>query len=119
MSYPEEQIASFLEKNNIIFNRQKTFNNLLSDKGFKLKFDFAIYNKNFDLIGLIEYNGQQHYNSVDFFGGEETFNKQIKNDSKKEEYCKDNNIPLLILNKDNYSEKTVIDFIKVYGGVLE
>lgn len=119
VSYFEERIATLLEKNQIIFNRQKTFNNLLSNNGYKLKFDFAVYNKNFDLIGLIEYNGQQHYQPINFFGGEENLNRQIENDRKKEEYCKNNNIPLLILNKDNYSEKTIIDFVKIYGTVWD
>lgn len=116
-SYPEEQIASLLKNQGIIFNRQKTFNDLLNDNKYKLKFDFAIYNKNFDLICLIEYHGQQHYKPIDFFGGEESFSKQQKNDRRKEEYCKNNNIPLLILNKDNYSEETIINFIKIYGGI--
>ena len=30
----------------------------------------------------------------------------------KEDYCKKHNIPLLILNKDNYDEKMILEWIK-------
>jgi len=37
----ERDIANFLNKNKILFNRQKTFNNCINQKtGRKLKFDF-------------------------------------------------------------------------------
>lgn len=55
------------------------------------------YNK---LKLLIEYDGQQHYYQVNFGGisDEESFSSFINtvyNDSLKNSYCEDNNIPLL------------------------
>lgn len=43
---------------------------------------------------IIEYDGIQHFEPVDFFGGEKQFNKQIKNDLEKNKYCIENNICL-------------------------
>lgn len=45
----------------------------------------------------IEYNGKQHYEPVEFFGGKKNFNEQRKRDKIKEKYCKENNIPLLVI----------------------
>lgn len=40
---------------------------------------------------VIEYNGQQHYEPIEFFGGEEAFQKRINDDINKYNLCKDNN----------------------------
>lgn len=59
-----------------------------------LPFDFAVFNKD-KLVGLIEYDGEQHFKPVDFFGGEAGFTYRQKNDGIKTEYCEVNGIPLL------------------------
>ena len=64
-----------------------------------LPFDFAIFNKD-ELIALIEYQGQQHYEPVDFAGKGDgwalkNFELQQKKDNIKRTYCKENNIPLI------------------------
>ena len=43
----------------------------------------------------IEYQGRQHYNPVDYFGGEEQYNKQQILDLKKKELCEKQDIKLL------------------------
>ena len=53
---------------------------------------------------LIEYQGQQHYNSLEIFGGEEQFQKQKKYDIKKQEYCKKNNIKLIEIPYWDYNK---------------
>ena len=64
-----------------------------------LPFDFALFNKN-KLVAIIEYQGRQHYEPVDFAGkGEEwAINnlKEIKKrDQVKRDYCLDNGISLI------------------------
>lgn len=60
----------------------------------KYKIDFCLIINN-KLI-FIEYNGIQHYEPVDIFGGEEKFyNYQIPRDNTLKEYCKNNDIILL------------------------
>jgi hypothetical protein len=61
----------------------------------KLPFDFAIFDKNMNLLCLIEYQGIQHYEPVDYFGGIESFKIQQISDNIKREYCKNNNIMLI------------------------
>lgn len=42
-----------------------------------------------------EYQGRQHYESVDFFGGQETYEHQVKNDALKKKKCKQNGVLLV------------------------
>lgn len=84
----ELKIFEYLEKNNVQFLEEYTFDNLLSDLGNPLRFDFAIFKDNI-LIQLIEYDGELHYN-------EEYSNyKTLKlHDNRKDQYCNENNISL-------------------------
>lgn len=88
----EEYISGLLKEFNVNFEPQYIF----KDCKYKyvLKFDFAIlYNK--DVIGIIEYDGKQHFEPIDFFGGIDGFkNTQIR-DEIKNNYCKEHNIPML------------------------
>lgn len=66
---------------------------------YTLPFDFALFNKD-KLVALIEYQGKQHYEPVDFAGkGEEWAKKQFiinkKKDQIKRDYCLSNDIPLI------------------------
>lgn len=96
-SYKEYEIRIFLDKNNIPYKQQYSFSDL-KDK-LPLRFDFALFKNNI-LIGLIEYNGRQHYSEPEKFNH---FGKVQIHDKMKIEYCQEKNIPLLILNKDNYN----------------
>ena len=66
----ERKIRFFLKKHLIRFEEQKTWN----ISGHLLRTDF--YLPDFNLI--IEYNGEQHYHPIDFFGGETVFQRQQK-----------------------------------------
>ena len=43
----------------------------------------------------IEYQGEQHYQIIEHWGGEEGLNKRIENDKRKLELCKQNNYTLI------------------------
>jgi hypothetical protein len=53
----------------------------------------------------IEYDGIQHYESSDYFGGEKEFIIQQLKDNIKTEYCKNNNIKLIRIKYDENIEK--------------
>ena len=90
----EIKIKKFLDNNNINYEQQKHFKELN-----QLSFDFYISNKNI----LIEYQGEQHFHSIKFFGGETKYLKQIENDNIKREFCKNNNFILLEIEYFNYN----------------
>ena len=89
LSKGEIIIKKFLKENNIKFEKQKKF----EDCKYKniLSFDFYISEKNI----LIEYDGIQHFEKQEFFGGEKRFKEQQKIDSIKTQYCIDKEIILL------------------------
>lgn len=90
LSTGEMKISQLLNQNNIIFEQQKMFDNCYLRNGGKCRFDFYI-----DNTYLIEYDGQQHFHPVDHFGGEKQFKIQQERDNYKNQWCKDNNIPLI------------------------
>lgn len=50
-----------LNENNITYERQFKFDDLVNNNGNKLKFDFAILDNDGKLKYLIEYDGAQHF----------------------------------------------------------
>ena len=95
----ERIIYKLLSKHNIEHTSQKMFNNC-KYKGM-LKFDFYIPKLNL----CIEYDGKQHYEINDFFGGINGLKYQQKRDSIKNIYCKENNIKLLRVKYNDNIEK--------------
>lgn len=93
-SFGESYIESLLVDFDIDFKQQYTFEDCKFV--YVLRFDFGIlYNDR--LLGLIEYDGKQHFEPIDFFGGEDGFRKTQERDKIKNAYCKSHNIPLLRL----------------------
>lgn len=94
----EHLINTYLKEHNYIFKSQVTFEDLRNPRtNRKLRFDFGVYDKENILKVLIEFNGRQHYFPDDLFYSEEG----IKRDKLKLDYCKNNNIPLIIIKYDN------------------
>lgn len=89
ISNGEINIKLFLDKNNIKYEKEKSFKDLIF-KGY-LRFDFYIE----EIKTAIEFHGLQHEKPVDIFGGEKTFKSQLEKDNLKREYCKNNNIKLI------------------------
>ena len=80
---------------NYVYETEYT-NDLIKNKN-KLKFDFAIYDKDQNLKCLIEFNGIQHYEFIEHFHKDKNSFGLYKNRDKiKIEKCKQLKIPLLI-----------------------
>ena len=88
-SLGEKIISEWLVLHNIAFIPQKKFIDCIDIR--LLPFDFYLPKLN----KCIEYDGEQHFKSKDYFGGQESFEITQCHDKIKNEYCKINNIPLL------------------------
>ena len=110
----ELEIRCILNSKCVYFSEQYSFNDCLSPKGRRLRFDFAII-ENETVLGLIEFNGQQHYEPVDFFGSEERFKLQQQIDDIKRNYCKTNKIPLLEIRYEQLGKINLDDFLQELG----
>lgn len=58
----------------------------------------------------VEFHGEQHFRAVDFFGGEEVFEKTIERDKRKIELFSENGASLIIV-KDGYIFSSLISKI--------
>ena len=85
----EMYVEEILHKLNIEFERQKRFDDCKSKR--TLPFDFYIPKFNV----CIEQDGEQHFKSIEHWGGEERFLERQLNDQIKNDFCKDNNIKLV------------------------
>ena len=103
----EHVISDYLKKSNINFIPQKLFDDCINpNTGYKLKFDFFIPDKNI----LIEYDGELHYISVEWFGGDKTLENHRYLDNIKNKYCSENNINLLRISyKDIKNINNILD----------
>ena len=101
MSKGEKLIASILEDLNIKFETEKTFADL-KHKSF-LRFDFYFVSENGHKFA-IEFDGQQHYKAINFFGGQKAFEELQYRDLLKDTYCKNNNITLIRFKEINYAQ---------------
>lgn len=90
-SYGETKIRLLLEEYNISFVKEKTFHDCKNlETGRPYRFDFYV-----DDVYLIEFDGEQHFYPVEYFGGIEYLETCQARDKKKNEYCYINNIPLI------------------------
>lgn len=91
----EKFIRGILTNNNIDFIPQKQFDDCYTKtkKGVchKLRFDFYLP----DFNTVIEYDGIQHYEPVEAFGGEKVFKLTKYRDEIKNKYCVDNGIKII------------------------
>lgn len=85
----ENFIATFLSENGINYISQARFDGCRNI--YPLPFDFYLYEYN----TIIEYDGEQHFRPIEYFGGEVGFKKQQHNDSIKNNYCLEHNINLI------------------------
>lgn len=87
----ERAIRIWLVNHNISFEQEYSFKDLIGVGGRELRFDFKIIDKPI----LIEFQGLQHYQPVNYFGGEEQFKIQKIHDTLKRNYCKAHNLRLI------------------------
>jgi len=86
-SFGEFKIAKILNDNNISFEKEKIF------KDFNpFRFDFYIVDKNY----IIEYDGVLHYKYTgQGWNTQDSFKTIQEHDKIKNQWCKENNIPLI------------------------
>ena len=94
-SIGEQKISEYLLDNGIAFVPQYTFDDCKNVK--ELPFDFALFDGCDNLICLIEFQGEQHFKPIEYFGGQKKFELQKMRDKIKKEYCESNNIPFLAI----------------------
>ena len=93
----EIKIFQILQESGLEFAEEYSFPDLVSNTGRPLRFDFAVFDDQHNIDFLIEFQGIQHYEAKDKFGGYNGLRKQQYNDMRKRQYCRDHNIKLVII----------------------
>jgi len=92
----------YLKSQNKLFEKlQETFNEVIKLEASPEWLNsqrFDIYLPKYNIA--IEYNGAQHYEPIDYFGGEEKFKLQQQRDELKREKCRLNNCSLFEIKYD-------------------
>lgn len=103
----ELKISEILDNYDVIYKREYSFKELISQNNRPLRFDFVIFTDNGDIDFIIEYQGKQHFEPCGAFGGKRGFYQQVYNDNKKRRFCALNNIRLIEIP---YTEEHLIDY---------
>ena len=92
MSKGEVLTQEYLSNKNILYTTQDSLGCTNPKTTYLLPFDFVIRNNSNTII--IEIDGEQHYTSVEYFGGEKGFESTQHRDNIKNEFCKNNGYKL-------------------------
>ena len=103
----EIKIEEILKESGLIFREEYSFEGLNSPNGRPLRFDFAVFDDDGNVDFLIEYQGKQHYEASQKFGGKRGLYQQQFNDNKKRRFCALNDIRLIEIP---YTEENLISY---------
>lgn len=105
-SVPKAEIWAkhYFDEHDIEFEYQKTFAGLVGARGGLVSYDFYLPSWNV----VLELNGLQHYVAVDWFGGDETLNRQKFNDAVKKDYAEKHGLQYCVIDTDHISHDDLI-----------
>lgn len=102
----EIKVQEILAMNGFSFKMEYEFPDLVSSSGRPLRFDFAVFDDDGNIDFLIEYQGIQHYEAQNGFGGRKGLYRQKYNDNQKRIYCGRKDITLIAIP---YWDENIID----------
>lgn len=103
----EIKIEEILEEAGLPFKMEYSFPHLCSSNGRPLRFDFVIFDDDGNIDFIIEYQGKQHYEASQKFGGKRGLYQQQFNDEKKRRFCKLQQYKLIEIP---YTEENLISY---------
>lgn len=110
-SHGERNIKEILDNAKISYTSQQTFEDLRSNVGAMLRYDFAILDSNKNVIRLIEFDGPQHSKPCSIFGGQKVFEETKARDELKNQYAISHNIPLVRIPYSKRDSMTLDDLL--------
>ena len=109
----EQEIKTILNANNILYNYDMAFPELVQETGRKLRFDFIIYKSDGTLSHFVEFDGNQHKTGM--WGGSwsniEDFDTIHERDEIKNNFCKQHNYILIRIPYQKLGKITLQDIM--------
>lgn len=112
----EIKIYEILRDSGLNFQEEYSVAGLNSPNGRPLRFDFAVFDDDGNLDFLIEYQGRQHYEASQKFGGKRGLYQQQFNDNKKRRFCALHEIKLIEIP---YTEENLISYDYIMNKAYE
>ncbi len=103
----EIKIHEILEKAELNFKEEYIFPDLKSPNGRPLRFDFVVFDDDGYIDFIIEYQGKQHYEPSQKFGGKKGLYQQQYNDNQKRRFCALHEFKLIEIP---YTEESLISY---------
>jgi len=105
----EKEVENLLKKINVSYKKEFT-----PKWANKKRYDFCIEDNKI----LIECQGIQHYEPIEYFGGEKEYKKRIKNDKEKKKLAKENGYKLIYYTEKKLKKKEEITNIEKLKDIL-
>lgn len=120
----ERLVEKLLKENNILFKKQYSDGCINLETNRELPFDFVVQATNTTFY--IEVQGKQHYEPIDFFGGDEQYKRLIYRDNIKRKYANENGVYIeldyregdLSKLKERFEEVFLLEYKRKLGGEL-
>lgn len=111
----EIKIEEILKEAGFNFKMEYSFPDLKSTSGRPLRFDFVVFDDDGLIDFIIEYQGRQHYEPSQKYGGKRGFYQQQYNDNQKRRFCALHDFKLIEIP---YTEEHLInyDYIMHHAG---
>ena len=103
----EIKIEEILLESGLSFKMEYIFPDLKSPSGRPLRFDFVIFDDDGKIDFIIEYQGKQHYEPSEKFGGKKALYQQQYNDTQKRRFCALHDFNLIEIP---YTEENLISY---------
>ena len=103
----ESKIREVLDIFNIKYLEQASFKECRAANNRRLLFDFYIPSIN----TCIEFDGKQHFEPVEYWGGQEGLARRKRSDEIKNKFCTDNNINLLRISYNEDIEERLKNIV--------
>lgn len=116
-SKPETYVAKYLDVNDITYTKQKTYAGLVGVGGRPLSYDFLVYIDGVTTC-LIEYQGEQHFKPVAYYGGDAQFEIQQTHDFLKRQYAIDLGLPLIEIHYRHSSYEAISSELDLHLGSI-
>ena len=101
----ERKVSELLTINGLEFEGQKTFDWLKHQRNLILDFYLPKHKI------AIECQGEQHFHSIEKFGGEKEFKKILERDIVKKTLCEEHNIKIFYIRRNDISINKIIQYI--------
>ena len=103
----ESKIREVLDIFNIKYLEQASFKECRAANNRRLLFDFYIPSIN----TCIEFDGKQHFEPVEYWGGQEGLERRKRSDEIKNKFCTDNNINLIRISYNEDIEERLKNIV--------